>query len=547
MSGSTAAGVGIQVAQLADMARSYPDEVGYRVVDGGQLTFSQWDRQSSRLARGLVASGVGHGDRVALRLNGVNAVRWVVAYAAIHKAAAVAVPIDPRLAPPEVVHMLAHAGVVALITDGERVESALASVADEPDRLAALSVVVDASITDLDSAKPPPSGEPRGRGASGEPRGRGGGPRCLSWDEALDDDECAFQLAVDGDDLSEILFTSGTTGHPKGVAVRHVNASSVPNSTPSWSGGLWLHASPLATFAGITFVYTPMKLGLTSVYQPQFDAGRWLEFVESEHPLAVFLVPAMVQLVLSHPRFDDADLSSIQICSVGSAPLAPAAIDRLQEHMPDAAVSNNYGMTEAGSVYCVMPKGQAVRRPGSVGKPLPPAEVRCVDADGQAVPPGTYGEVRLRIPGRQREYFDDPGATAEAWVDGWLRTGDIGRLDEDGYLYIGGRAKDVIIRGGSNIYAVDVEHIILSHPAVAEVAVIGIPHDVLGEDVAAVVALRPGQDVDGDELRQHCLASLASYKVPRRWEFIAELPRNPAGKVLKSEVRSRLVGDSAGD
>ena len=153
MSGSTAAGVGIQVAQLADMARSYPDEVGYRVVDGGQLTFSQWDRQSSRLARGLVASGVGHGGRVALRLNGVNAVRWVVAYAAIHKAAAVAVPIDPRLAPPEVVHMLAHAGVVALITDGERVESALASVADEPDRLAALSVVVDASITDLDSAQ----------------------------------------------------------------------------------------------------------------------------------------------------------------------------------------------------------------------------------------------------------------------------------------------------------------------------------------------------------------------------------------------------------
>ena len=128
-------------------------------------------------------------------------------------------------------------------------------------------------------------------------------------------------------------------------------------------------------------------------------------------------------------------------------------------------------------------------------------------------------------------------------MDGWLRTGDIGRLDEDGYLYIGGRAKDVIIRGGSNIYAVDVENTILSHPAVAEVAVVGIPHEVLGEDVAAVVALRPGQEVAGEDLRQHCLVSLAGYKVPRRWEFVAELPRNPAGKVLKNEVRSRFVGD----
>ena len=351
----------------------------------------------------------------------------------------------------------------------------------------------------------------------------------------LDADDSTFQVSVDEDDLSEILFTSGTTGHPKGVAVRHTNASSVPNGIPSWTGALWLHASPLATFAGVTFVYTPMKLGMTSTYLPSFDAGRWLGFVGSDRPLAVFLVPAMVQLLLAHPGFDQADLSSIQMCSVGSAPLAPEAIDRLQDRMPDATVSNNYGMTEAGSVYCLMPKGEAVRRPGSVGKPLPPAEVRCVDGDGSPVPSGEYGEVRLRIPGRQREYFDDPGATAEAWVDGWLRTGDIGRLDEDGYLYIGGRAKDVIIRGGSNIYAADVEHVILSHPAVAEVAVVGIPHGVLGEDVAAVVALRPGQDVDGESLREHCLASLAAYKVPRRWEFVDQLPRNPAGKVLKND------------
>jgi acyl-CoA synthetase (AMP-forming)/AMP-acid ligase II len=537
MSTSTPGASPAQVAQLASMAELFPDEVGYRMVDGGHLTFGDWEAQANRFARGLVAADVGHGDRVAIRLNGVNALRWVIAYAATHKVGAAAVPIDPRLAPPEVAHMLAHARVVAIVADEERVQSALDSAAQDPDGLAALSLVVDASM-------PGAPGTVGATRAGGDLPDGGGGPRCAAWDEMVADDASSFQVPVADDDLSEILFTSGTTGHPKGVAVCHGNASSIPNGTPSWSGGLWLHASPLATFAGITFIYTPMKMGLTSVYQSPFDAGTWLGFVESERPMAVFLVPAMVQLLVGHPRFDGADLSSIQICSVGSAPLAPAAIDRLQERMPDAAVSNNYGMTEAGSVYCLMPKGEAVRRPGSVGKPLPPAEVRCVDGDGEAVAPGTYGEVRLRIPGRQREYFDDPEATAEAWVDGWLRTGDIGRLDEDGYLYIGGRAKDVIIRGGSNIYAVDVEHVILSHPAVAEVAVIGVPHDVLGEDVAAVVALRPGQDIDGEELRAHCLVSLASYKVPRRWEFIAELPRNPAGKVLKNEVRARCIGES---
>ena len=535
MSSTGPSRTGLQVAQLAAMAERYPDEIAYRLVDGGHLTFAAWDAQSNRLARGLVAAGVGGGDRVGIELSGVNALRWVVAYAAVHKAGAVAVPLDPRLAPPEVAHMLAHAGAVAVVAEGDRVGGTLSSANGDPGGLAALALVVDASMASRPEARISPPG------SDGGPRGGGGGPRRVPWDALFDDDDSEYQVPVDDDDLSEILFTSGTTGHPKGVAVRHANASSVPNATPSWTGALWLHASPLATFAGVTFVYTPMKLGMTSTYMPSFDAERWLGFVESDRPLAVFLVPAMVQLLLAHPRFDLADLSSIQMCSVGSAPLAPAAIDRLQNRMPDATVSNNYGMTEAGSVYCLMPKGEAVRRPGSVGKPLPPAEVRCVDGDGGPVPPGEYGEVRLRIPGRQREYYDDPAATAEAWVDGWLRTGDIGRLDDDGYLYIGGRVKDVIIRGGSNIYAVDVEHVIESHPAVAEAAVVGIPHEVLGEDVAAVVAVRPGGDVDAEALREHCLASLAGYKVPRRWEFVDELPRNPAGKVLKADLRDRLV------
>ena len=515
---------GLQAAQLASMAEIHPDAIGYRVMGVGHLTFREWDRQANQLARGLTSAGVSHGDRVAIWLGSANALRWVTAYAAIHRAGGAMVPLDPRLAPAEVAGMLAHAGAVAVFADAQRVDAALSMVGDGSAGRGRLTVVVD-------------TGSSVAAGSSGAE------PRSCSWVEMLDDDGSAYQVPVSEEDLSEILFTSGTTGNPKGVAIRHVNASAVPNGRPNWSGSLWLHASPLATFAGISFIYSPMKLGMTSVYQPAFDAGDWIDFVEAEAPVAVFLVPAMVQLLLAHPRFDKADLSSVGMCSVGSAPLAPSAIDRLQERMPDALVSNNYGMTEAGSVYCLMPKGEAVRRPGSVGKPLPPAEVICVDEEGAEVAAGEYGEVRLRIPGRQREYFGDPGATAETWVDGWLRTGDIGRVDADGYLYIGGRMKDVIIRGGSNVYAIDVENVILTHPGVADVAVIGVPHDVLGEDVVAVVVLRPGWEADPDALRAHGLEALAAYKVPRRWEFVDQLPRNPTGKVLKHQLREQFAAE----
>jgi long-chain acyl-CoA synthetase len=249
----------------------------------------------------------------------------------------------------------------------------------------------------------------------------------------------------------------------------------------------------------------------------------------------------MAHLLIDHPRFDEADLSSVAMCSVGSAPLAPYVVERLQGKMPSALVSNNYGMTEAGSAYCVMPQGEAVKRPGSVGQIAPPAVVRIVDEQDQPVQPDVVGEVRLQMPGRQREYFNDPDATAEIWRDGWLVTGDLGKLDADGYLYIVGRSKDVIIRGGNNVHATDVEHVLVQHEAVKEVAVVGAPHPVLGEDVVAFVVLHPGAEADGDELRAFGLEHLADYKVPRQFLFIDALPRNPTGKVVKPELKARLA------
>jgi acyl-CoA synthetase (AMP-forming)/AMP-acid ligase II len=363
--------------QLHAMAEAFGDETGYRVVGGSSLTFAEWDSQATRLARGLIASGLEPDDRVTIHMDPTNALRWVVTYAAVHRAGGVAVPFNPQLTAPEVARMIDHCGAAATVAE----ESLLSRY--------------DGARPALMVAVPPARG-----GTATDAEDRKG---VVGWSDVLDDDASYFQVQRDPGDLADILYTSGTTGHPKAVAVRHDNASLVPFGKPSWNGGGWLHASPPYTFAGLSFVYTPMKMGMKVLFQPRFDAGEWLETVESEKPIAVFLVPAMAHLLLEHPRFGSADLSSVSVCSVGSAPLAPFVLEQLQERMPTALVSNNYGMTEAGSVYCIMPPGEAVKRPGSVGKPAPPAEIRCVDGDGAEVPAGEVGEVRLRIPGRPRE------------------------------------------------------------------------------------------------------------------------------------------------
>ncbi len=501
------------VDQLRTMARLHGDEIAYDDLDGRRaLSFDAWNRESNQLARGLVAHGIHHGDRVAIDLPSSRILDWITAYAAIHKAGAVAVPVNTRLSSRELQTILGHAEISGMITCHD--------------------LAVAQSLTDVWAGLPT-----LGWIASVDDPGADMTPIAALTDGDADD----FQVPVDVGDLADIMYTSGTTGTPKGVAVRHHNVALLPNREAPWTNDYWIHGSPPFTFAGISFVYNPMKLGMGAIFQATFDADRWLTYVEEHRPTACFVVPSMAQLLIHAPRWATAELNSLTLVSIGSAPLAPETLFKLCDRLPDAVVTNGYGMTEAGPAYCAMTKKDVRTRIGSVGRPLPPMEVRITDpATGEDQHAGDKGEVLIRAQGRQREYYRDTDATARTWTaDGWLHSGDIGYLDEDGYLYIAGRMKEVIIRGGNNVYATDVESVLYEHPDVLEAAVIGIPHDVLGEDIAAFVVPRAGVTFDEralDTLDAFCRDRLADYKCPRHYRVLDALPRNATGKVLKRDL-----------
>jgi acyl-CoA synthetase (AMP-forming)/AMP-acid ligase II len=503
------------VDQLRYMAERFPDEVAYRDLDAGTaITFREWNEQSNQAARWLIERGVGKGDRVAIYLPNEYCLRWIVAYAAVHKAGAVMVPANTRLSVPELVAILGHAEISAVFTCDGLLDNAFAVAAEVP------------SLRSILCAD----------GARGD---------ALGWDaEIAGLDASDIQVPVDADDMADIMYTSGTTGLPKGVLVRHRNVAMMPNCAPHWSGLGWLHGAPLFTFAGMSFIYNPMKMGLAGLYMPRFDVDHWFDVVAADRPMMIFLVPAMAELITASPRFETADLGAPMAVSIGSAPLAPTTLKKLQDKMPQASVINSYGLTEAGPAFITMPKEEADKRVGSVGKPMPPMEVKVVDPESDELkPPHEVGELLVRLPGKRREYYKDTGATDATWTaDGWLRTGDLAYLDDDGFVYISGRIKDMIIRGGNNIYATDVEAVILEHPVVQEAAVVGVPHPVLGEDVGAFVVLKPGASCTTDELAAFCAERLADYKHPRVVRFVAELPRNATGKVMKHKLREEAAG-----
>jgi acyl-CoA synthetase (AMP-forming)/AMP-acid ligase II len=486
----------LQTELVARLAASFPDAVAWRDLAAGEgLTLADWHGHSNRLAHGLQGLGVARGDRVGLLIGNEEPLRWLISYVGIHKAGAVAVPLLARLGPPELSRILHDAGATVVLCGG--------------DIVAEVRAAVNAVVT----------------------TGPGNG---LHWDDLLSPDDRDLGPANDPDDVADIMYTSGTTGRPKGVLVRHGGLSTTARVPSDWLGLGFLTSSPFATTSGSLLVTGPLRGGLSGWFLPHFSAETWIAAVARERPVSAFLVPAMVELIVASPHFATADLSSLAVVTVGSAPIAAATLRRFGAGLPKGDVLCGYGMTEFGAVTA-MPMGDNGRHLGSVGVPLPGVEVRIAGPEGEMVPAGEVGEVTIKGTAPARSPLkDQDGHPEDPRHDGWLRSGDLGSVDADGHLWLVGRKKEIIIRGGHNVVPAEVEAALYEHPAVLEAAVAGIPHAVLGEDVAAWVVLR--DDTSDDALRAFLLARLADYKVPRRITVVDMLPRNESGKVVKSRL-----------
>jgi long-chain acyl-CoA synthetase len=489
----------IQPELLAHLAGAFPHAVAWKnLADKREITMGQWHAESNRLARGLQAHGLKPGGRVALAMTPDQPLEWLISYMAIHKAAGVAVPLNTRLSAPELRRILTLADVSVVL---------------------ASAAVLAGDVTD---AAPDAVVATVGPASSG-----------LAWTELFDPDDTDLGHRITVNDIADIMYTSGTTGVPKGVVVRHGGLSSNDRYPTEWSGSGFITSSPFSTTTGSLLLCGPMRGGLTGWFLPKFDTAHWMHLVETDRPVVGFLVPAMVQLLVADPHAEEADLSSLAVISIGSAPIASETLRRFGTLVPRAEVLIGYGMTEFGAATA-LPLGDRGSHLGSVGLPLPGVELQIADEDGTPLATGQVGEVIIRGDRPPREYFGQPEGSGLTWRSGWLQSGDLGYLDADGYLWIVGRSKETIIRGGNNVMPGEVEAALFAHPEVADAAVAGIDHPVLGEDVAAWVVLRPDATVSAEGLRAFLVERLADYKVPRRFAFVDVLPRNEAGKVQKS-------------
>lgn len=484
--------------------------------------------------------GVQTGDRVAIAMR--NFPEWSLAFWGAASAGAVVVPLNAWWTGPELEYGLADSGSVVVFCDAERLDRLVEALP----RLPQLRAVV--------VAKPAPGALPAG---------------ALSFDDVLGEiDPAAEQPEIElgPDDEATIFYTSGTTGKPKGALGTHRNictnllslgfaqaraaVRSADDPRFASSAGVrtsdqnvYLLSVPFFHATGChSILVANLFAGGKIVIMHRWDAGRALELIQSERVTTFGGVPAMVWQVLDHPDFDRYDLSSVRSIGYGGAPAAPELVRRIEAMFPGRIPSNGYGLTETSSVTTMNIGADYLAKPDSVGVPVAVVDVQVVGSSGETLPAGEIGELWIKGPNVVKGYFGKPEATAASFTDGWLHSGDIARVDEEGFVYIVDRAKDMIIRGGENVYCVEVEAALYEHPAVSDAAVIGLPHTVLGEEVGAVVhVVAP---VTEQELQAHVAARLAGFKVPVRiWLRMEPLPRNPAGKILKRELKSELVGE----
>jgi long-chain acyl-CoA synthetase len=475
---------------------------------GRSVTYGEFDARTDELAGGLLALGIKPGDVVSVLLP--NCLELLEAWWAILKAGAVFGPINPSLAAPEVGYVLRHSHAVALVTDASGV-TALSDQRDAPglDGVRHVISVDDGGDLSLDALAAP--------GARPE-------------------------IRSERDDLAALLYTSGTTGKPKGAMLTHGNV--IANAA---MGGELLPLAPgdrvgmmLPLFhvnAQIVTFVIPMMIGCEVVMWERFSASRFWQTVDELRPVAISAVPTILAAVLHTPNAPSGATSLRYIIS-GAAPLSRELLEAFERRF-EIRILEGYGLTETTCISSVNPY-HGERKPGSIGMPVRGQPMKIVGPGGDTVDAEELGEIVIKGPNVMAGYLHNPDATAETIRDGWLHTGDVGYVDSDGYFFIVDRSKDMIIRGGENIYPREIEEVLYSHPGILECAVIGVPDEVRGEEVLAVVAPKPGAELDGDELMQWAAERLAAFKVPRRFEIRRELPKNATGKISKPPLREEF-------
>lgn len=535
--------------QVLDLSLRH-SELDFLVYEDTRYTFDEHYRAVSTLASRLLDAGVSKGDRVAIAAR--NLPEWVMAFWAAAISGAVVTPLNAWWTTDELIYGLNDSGTSILFVDEERLER----VREHLDDLERLTTIVVLS-------------EVPGRDAHvGRPASR---VRIVDFREFLGPvDPAALPPGVDlqPDDDVTMLYTSGTTGHPKGAVGSHRNvitnfmnlAFSAQRSalrfrdpsaaTPSEQSSGLINIPFFHATGSHAFLVPSTAAGVKIVMMHHFDPRQALRVIEAERITGIGGVPTIAMQIIDHPDFDEFDTSSVKSISYGGAPAPPELVARLRAKFPGGQASNGYGLTETSAGICGNAGPDYVAKPDSCGPAYPVNEVAIVPEDypgdepTDELPkgPDVVGELWIKGPNVVRGYWNKPEETARAFTKGWLRTGDIARIDEDGFIYIVDRKKDVIIRGGENVYSVMVEAAIFEHPDVADCAVVGVPHPTLGEEVAAVVVLRPGRVIEAEEITRHVAARLAKFEVPTKIVFRAQaLPRNPQGKVLKRELRESLT------
>ncbi|MGY1687755.1 MULTISPECIES: acyl-CoA synthetase [unclassified Geodermatophilus] len=481
-----------------------------------RLTYTDFDRRTDSLARALRDLGVRQGDRVAGLL--LNSPAFLETMFATAKLGAVFVPMNLRLAPPEVSYLLADSGADVFVWSGPLAPVARAALGAEGVRVRH-RVVADGEAGDGELAFEPLL-------ASGEPR--------------------ALGTDVSGGDLSCLMYTSGTTGRPKGAMLTHDNHFWNVVNVLSFGRGLresdvTVTVAPMFHIGGLGVHTLPLLyLGGTNVVLPSFDPSQTLEAMARSRATVQFLVPAMWAALTAVPDFDRHDLSALELAVTGGAPCPLPVIEFFQgKGLP---FQEGFGMTETAPAVSILDADHVKEKAGSIGRALMHVEARIVDEDDRDVATDVVGELVVRGPNVFAGYWGLPEATAEAFRNGWFHTGDLGRMDAEGFVTLVDRKKDMIISGGENVYPIEVEQVLYRHPAVREVAVVGVPDPRWGETPVAVVALADGAEADAEGLLGYARERLAHFKCPTRVEFVPELPRNATGKVLKTTLRKEYGG-----